>query len=105
MRARRGIAGRLIFLVWAALSVFGARAYSQTGPGETLSGPDSHETPQGAAGHLLGDWGGVRTRLLERGVRFDLQYISDTLWSFEHRQKQQFATWNGFGGTDYTDVG
>src|SRR5215510_15135269 len=105
MRARRGIAGRLIFLVWAALSVFGARAYSQTGLGETLSGPDSLETPQGAAGHLLGDWGGVRTRLLQRGVRFDFQYISDTLWGFESQQKPQFATWNRFRATVDIDFG
>ena len=105
MRARRGIAGRLIFLVWAALSLFGARAYAQTGPGETLSGPDSHETPQGAAGHLLGDWGGVRTRLLQRGVRFDFQYISDTLWGFESQQKPQSATWNRFRATVDIDFG
>ena len=105
MRARRGIAGRLIFLVWVALSVFGARAYSQTGIGETLSGPDSHETPQGAEGHLLGDWGGVRTRLLQRGVRFDFQYISDTLWGFESQQKPQFASWNRFRATVDIDFG
>jgi carbohydrate-selective porin OprB len=74
MRAMR-VVGRLVFLVWAALCVFGARAYSQTGLGETLSGPDSHERRQGADGYLLGDWGGERTRLLERGVRFDFQYI------------------------------
>ena len=105
MRARRGIAGRLIFLVWAALSLFGARAYSQTGLGETLVGPDSHETPQGPAGHLLGDWGGVRTRLLERGVRFDFQYISDTLWGFESQQKAQSASWNRFRATVDIDFG
>ena len=105
MRARRGIAGRLIFLVWAALSLFGARAYSQTGLGETLVGPDSHETPQGPAGHLLGDWGGVRTRLLQRGVRFDFQYISDTLWGFESQQKAQSASWNRFRATVDIDFG
>src|SRR3984893_11828681 len=64
MWARRGVVGRLVFLVWAALCVFGARAYSQTGLGETLSGPDSHERRQGADGYLLVDWGGERTRLL-----------------------------------------
>src|SRR5215813_11266700 len=105
MRPRRGIAGRLIFLVWGALSIYESRAYCQTGPGETLSGPDSHETPQGAAGHLLGDWGGVRTRLLQRGVRFDFQYISDTLWGFESQQKAQSASWNRFRATVDIDFG
>jgi len=106
MWARRGIAGRLVFLVWAALCVFGARAYSQTGLGETLSGPDSHERRQGAADdYLLGDWGGVRTRLLERGVRFDFQYISDTLWGFKSQQEPQFATWNRVRATVDIDFG
>jgi carbohydrate-selective porin OprB len=86
--------------------VFGARAYSQTGLGETLSGPDSHERRQGAADdYLLGDWGGVRTRLLERGVRFDFQYISDTLWGFKSQQEPQFATWNRVRATVDIDFG
>jgi hypothetical protein len=39
-----------------------APLHSQTGLGETLSGPDSHETGQGPRGHLFGEWGGMRTR-------------------------------------------
>jgi porin len=105
MRARRGVAGRLVFLVWAALCVFGARAYSQTGIGETLSGPDSHEVRQGPGGHLLGDWGGARTDLLGRGVRFDFQYISDTLWGFESQRAPQFASWNRVRATVDIDFG
>src|ERR1700737_4864726 len=66
---------------------------------ETLSGPDSHETGQGPNGHLFGDWGGERTRLLERGIRFDLQYISDTLWNIESEQRARVASWNRFRGT------
>jgi carbohydrate-selective porin OprB len=66
---------------------------------ETLSGPDSHETGQGPGGHLLGDWGGERSRLLERGVRFDFQYISDTLWNIETEQEERLASWNRFRGT------
>jgi len=46
---------------------------------ETLSGPDSHETALRPSQYLLGDWAGVRSYLLERGVRFHLQYISDSL--------------------------
>ncbi len=66
---------------------------------ETLSGPDSRETGQGPHGHLLGEWGGERTRLLERGVRFDFQYVSDSLWNIESQQKERFASWNRFRWT------
>ena len=92
-------------LVWAAFSVFAARARSQTGLEETLSGPDSHETGQGPHGHLFGEWGGKRTQLLERGVRFDFQYISDSLWNLKSVQKEQFDSWNRFRGTLDIDFG
>jgi len=72
---------------------------------ETLSGPDSHETGQGPHGHLFGTWGGERTRLFERGVRFDFQYISDSLWDIKSEQKERFASWNRFRGTVDIDFG
>ena len=99
----RAPAGRAVILVWAALSVFAARAYPQIG--ETLSGPDSHETGQGPHGHLLGDWGGVRPYLFERGVRFDLQYISDSLANIEGDRSERFASWNRVRGTVDIDFG
>jgi porin len=101
----RRLAGKLVFLAWAALCVFADSAYCQTGLGETLSGPDSHETGQGPHGYLLGDWNGMRTRLLERGVRFDLQYRSDSLWNIKSEQKERFASWNRFRGTVDIDLG
>jgi porin len=99
------LTGKLVLLVWAALYVFAARAHGQTDLGETLSGPDSHETGQGPHGHLFGEWGGMRTRLLQRGVRFDLQYISDSLWILKSEQKERFASWNRFRGTVDIDLG
>jgi carbohydrate-selective porin OprB len=54
--------------------------------------------------HLLGDWGGMRTRLAERGVRFDFQYVSDTLWGFKSQQTP-FAFWNRFRATVDIDFG
>ena len=110
IRARRGIAARLDLLVVTGLCVFGGPAYSQTGTGETLSCPDSHEMRQGSQGHfsqdhLLGDWCGARTRLLERGVQFDFQYVSDTLWGFKSQQNSQFASWNRFRATVDIDFG
>jgi porin len=94
-----------MFLMWAVLCVCAAHAHSQTKLEETLSGPDSHETGQGPHGHLFGDWGGERTRLLERGVRFDFQYISDSLWNLKSEQKGRFASWNRFRGTVDIDFG
>lgn len=100
------LVAKLVCLVWAALFVFAALAHSQSsGLGETLSGPDSHETGQGPRGHLFGEWGGERTRLLERGVRFDFQYISDSLWNLKSEQKERLASWNRFRGTVDIDFG
>jgi hypothetical protein len=67
----RGTPGRFVLLIWVALCVSEGRAWSDPQFGETLSGPDSHEAPQETSSHLLGDWDGLRTRLFERGVRFD----------------------------------
>jgi porin len=72
---------------------------------ETLSGPDSHETLPGPHSHLLGEWGGERPRLLQRGIRFDFQYISDTLWNIKSEQKERSASWNRVRGTVDIDFG
>ena len=72
---------------------------------EPLPGPDSHETGQGPHGHLFGDWGGERTRLQERGVKFDFQYVSDSLWNIKSEQQERFASWNRFRGTVDIDFG
>src|SRR6266849_1983584 len=96
---------RLLFLLWYGLYVFAFPVHSQTPQEETLSGPDSHETGQGPHGHLFGNWGGERSRLLERGVRFDFQYISDSLWNLKSEQKERFASWNRFRGTVDIDFG
>jgi porin len=99
---------RFIFLLWCALCLFTSPVLSQTvkvEPQEPLPGPDSHETGQGPHGHLLGDWGGERTRLAERGVNFDFQYVSDSLWNLKSEQKERFASWNRFRGTVDIDFG
>src|SRR6266403_972966 len=96
---------RFLFLLWSGLYVFAFPVHSQTPQEETLSGPDSHETGQGPHGHLFGNWGGERTRLLERGVRFDFQYISDSLWNIKSEQNERFASWNRFRGTVDIDLG
>jgi porin len=74
-------------------------------PEETLSGPDSHETGQGPHGHLFGQWGGARTRLEQRGVHFDFQYVSDSLSNIAGDKKERFKSWNRFRGTVDIDFG
>jgi porin len=96
---------RFPFLLCCALCVFAFPANSQILQEETLSGPDSHETGQDPHGHLFGNWGGERTHLLERGVRFDFQYVSDSLWNLKSEQKERFASWNRFRGTVDIDFG
>src|SRR6202453_2691706 len=91
---------RVAFLVWSGLCTLLLPAYLQgQQPDETLGGPDSHETGQGPHGHLFGEWDSERTRLLERGVKFDFQYISDSLWNIKSEQKERLARWNRFRGT------
>jgi len=96
---------RFLFLLWSGLCVFALPAHSQTAQHEPVPGPDSHETGQGPHGHLFGDWGGERTRLEKRGVSFDFQYVSDSLWNLKSEQKERFASWNRFRGTVDIDFG
>jgi len=98
---------RILTLVSTGLFVFilVAPLQGQATQEETLSGPDSHETGQGPHGHLFGGWGGERARLLERGVRFDFQYVSDSLWNIKSEQRERFASWNRFRGTVDIDFG
>ena len=96
---------RLLFLLWSGLYVFVFPVHSQTAQHEPLPGPDSHETGQGPHGHLFGNWGGERTHLLERGVEFDFEYVSDSLWNLKSEQKERFASWNRFRGTVDIDFG
>jgi porin len=98
----RQISVKFAFVVWVALSILAVNAVAQE---ETLSGPDSHETGEGPHGHLLGDWDGERSRLLERGVSFDFQYISDSLSNIKSHQPARFASWNRFRGTVDIDLG
>lgn len=103
-KTMRSIAVKFLFPVWAMLFFLLPQPSCQTAE-ETLSGPDSHETGEGPHGHLLGDWGGMRTRLSERGVQFDFQYVSDQLWNIKSEQKERLASWNRFRGTVDIDLG
>src|SRR3984957_8539857 len=95
----------VLFSLSFGLSLFALPVRSQTAQQEPLPGPDSHETGQGPHGHLFGDWGGERTRLEERGVSFDFQYVSDSLWNLKSVQKERFPSWNRFRWTVDIDFG
>src|SRR5580692_8433021 len=90
---------KFVILASTVLCVLVPTARSQTVQEDMLSGPDSHETGQGPHGHLFGDWDGERSRLLEHGVAFDLQYVSDSLSNIKSEQPERFASWNRFRGT------
>jgi carbohydrate-selective porin OprB len=98
---------QMLITVWVVCCVCACAVpvAAQTEQGETLGGPDSHETGQGPHGHLFGDWGGERTRLEERGVKFDLQYVSDSLANVDSEQKDRFASWDRFRATVDIDFG
>jgi len=98
---------RMRFLLGNSLLILilAATLHSQTEHEETLSGPDSRESAPRQQKHLFGDWGGERTRLMERGVRFDLQYITDTLWNVKSVQKERVASFNRVRGTIDIDFG
>src|SRR5262245_9350185 len=101
-----GLASRLVLLLCAVSFVVAAPAFSKAGQEEeTLGGPDTREVGQGPHGHLLGNWDGLRSRLLQRGVRFDFQYVSDSLWNIKSQQKERLASWNRFRGTVDIDFG
>jgi len=104
-RKMRKVSVKFACVISVALSILAAHAASQVAQEETLSGPDSHETGEGPHGHLLGDWDGERSRLSERGVNFDFQYISDSLSNIKSQQPARFASWNRFRGTIDIDLG
>jgi porin len=96
---------RFLFLLCFGICVYASPVYSQTDQEGALSGPDSHEIGLEQRKHLFGDWGGVRKRLLERGVTIDLQYVSDSLWNIKSDKKKRGAVWNRVRGTVDIDLG
>jgi len=95
-----------IHAIVTVLCLFAAEyALAQNADEETLVGPDSHERSRIKQGHLIGDWGGMRSRLEEKGVTFDLQYISDSLWNLKSEQNERLANWSRVRGTVDIDFG
>jgi carbohydrate-selective porin OprB len=94
----------IVFLWWFGCILAGSTC-AQNVQEETLSGPDRHETGQGPRDHLFGNWGGIRSRLQQRGINFDLHYISDSLSNIKSVQPERLASWNRARGTVDIDFG
>ena len=101
----RVVAGLLMAVLGFTMSNFGPVGACQALRDGALGGPDGHETGQGPRGHVFGDWGGVRSSLEERGVRVDLQYISDSLWNIKSEHEERLTSWNRFRGSVDVDFG
>ncbi len=80
-------------------------SFAQNAPDGSLTGSDSHELPDTAKGHLLGDWDGQRSKLLEHGVTLDLHSISDNLSNIKSQQSERFTSYNRTRGTVDVDLG
>lgn len=90
---------RLLLVSVLAALAFVPSLYSQIAGERILPGPDAHDSPQGLNGRLSGNWFGERSRLEEKGVDFDFEYISDSLWNIKSDKKERLASWNRGRGT------
>jgi hypothetical protein len=78
-------------------------AWPQLGP---LEGPEFSRSVRRAFTDIFSERrDGKRTRLFQSGVRFDFQYISNSLWNIKSEQKERLASWNRFRGTVDIDFG
>ncbi|HWZ60340.1 MAG TPA: hypothetical protein VNW46_15280, partial [Gemmatimonadaceae bacterium] len=96
---------RALWLLWSIFSACVCPVSAQILEQGPVPGPDSRETGQGPHGHLFGNWGGERTRLLEHGVRFDFQYVADHLSNVTGEKSERFVSWNRVRGTVDIDFG
>jgi porin len=72
---------------------------------DTLAGADKGEHAPEDQPHLFGDWNGERKKLLERGLNFNLEYVSDWLWNVQSVQKERLAVFERVRGTLDFDFG
>jgi carbohydrate-selective porin OprB len=94
-RAAKGIQ-RICWLAVLLLLCSVPKIFAQTAarPSDDDSGSSSQPRQ-----YLLGDWGGERSRLSEKGIRFDVFYVSDFLANPSGGLQQTQAGWNRVRGT------
>ncbi len=91
-------------LLLLGLLSYAGMAYGQAHE-DHLTGADKNEHELAKQEHLFGDWGGARSKLLERGVKLDLLYAGDQLWNLRSVQKERLAVWTRVRGTVDWDLG
>src|SRR5690242_14974086 len=89
-------------LLLAALVGFTALAVAQSS--SSAPAPPERRFDLYHQKYLLGDWGGERTKLEERGVNFDFFYVSDMLANVKGGTEKE-AAWNRVRGTMDLDFG
>jgi carbohydrate-selective porin OprB len=72
---------------------------------DAQTGPDKREFGSPDRKYLLGDWGGERSKLAERGVALDLHSTGDNLDNIKSQQKERFTSYNRTRGTIDIDLG
>jgi porin len=94
----------LLFLIPVLL---GVRGFSQQMPAaEGTSEPATTERyVPSPKKYLLGDWGGERTRLEEKGVTFDVHYVVDALSNVSGGYSQANTAWGRIRATTDLDLG
>ena len=87
---------RDILLCFILLLMLGASAAAQSAlPGD----PQSSSTELLSRKYALGDWGGERSALAEKGITFDFFYITDLQANPSGGLQQRQAGWERFRGT------
>lgn len=79
--------------------------YSGLAFGQTNNASDPDSMSLANRKYLLGDWGGKRSELAEKGVTFDFYYITDLLANPTGGLKQTQEAWNRVRGTMDIDFG
>src|SRR5258708_36832689 len=87
---------RDILLCFILLLMLGASAAAQSAlPGD----PQASSTELLSRKYALGDWGGERSALAEKGITFDFFYITDLQANPSGGIQQRQAGWERFRGT------
>jgi carbohydrate-selective porin OprB len=87
---------RNIFLCFIVLLMSGASAAAQSAP---PGDPQASSTELLSRKYALGDWGGERSALAEKGITFDFFYITDLQANPSGGIQQRQAGWERFRGT------
>jgi len=86
-------------VAWLALLIVRPPLLAAQTTDDTLAGANTIEHRSEHQPHLLGNWSEERERLSDRGINFDLQYVSDSLWNIRSTKQERLAVWNRARGT------